>query len=405
MYKENMLLKNKSKNEKIYILTIALITAAGLLHCMYYVRAYGAQTDFFHYDEKNYIACAKRIAEEGRFSFWGERSDAYVTPGFPLFMALFFKLFGSGAEGIYAIRIFQGFLGGSLSLMTALMAGQLSGRKSVAVIASIVVALNAQIATYCRYMLTETLYFFFLLLFCNIYFRALKTKKRIQYAWSGALFAAAIMVRPPVACIIPLLLLFVLIDSSKLGKDKDAKKQLWHRAAAFAGAFIIVCLPWWIRNMVTLREFILFSTQTNAFFYGFCEDPLKYNLQDPGTIWGNLKYIWMFFKDDPLGMLYYMSLGKFKGIFLTDDVIVRPALYAANHILNSFTVALGFTGLIVSMIATRKYRRIAITILYFVLMTFLVIPVARYGVQFAPFLAVFGALLTVNAFRTAGNEE
>ncbi len=398
-----MLLSNKSKNDKIYILTIALITAVGLLHCMYYVRAYGAQTDFFLYDEKNYIACARRIVEEGRFSFWGERNDAYVTPGFPFFMALFFKIFGSGAEGIYAIRIFQGFLGGSLSLMTALMARQLSGRKSVAVIASLIVALNAQIATYCRYMLTETLYFFLLLLFCNVYFSALKTKEKRQFILSGALFATAVMVRPPVACIIPLLMLFALLDSSKC--NKDAKKQLWLRTAAFAAAFVAVCLPWWIRNIVTLKEFIPFSTQTNAFFYGFCEDPLKYNLQDPGTILGNLKYVWMFFKEDPFGMLYYMSFGKFNGIFLTDDVIVQPVLSAANHILNSFTVALGFTGFVVSLINARKYRRVIITVLYFVLMTFLVIPVARYGVQFAPFLAIFGALLIVNAVKTERSEE
>ena len=50
----------------------------------------------------------------------------------------------------------------------------------------------------------------------------------------------------------------------------------------------MVGLPWWIRNVVSLGQFVLLATQTNPLYAGLARDPEVLGLENPGSLFGNV---------------------------------------------------------------------------------------------------------------------
>lgn len=346
----------------------------------YFVQTKGVVP--YGYDENNYIECAKRIIETGRFSFWGIEPDAYTTPAFPLFLAFNFKIFGSSQSGIVAVRFIQAILT-SLGCFFACTTSYEITQKDIATITTgIFLSVNATIAYYSTYLLTEPLCFFFTTLFIYLFVLYMKNGGEWIALSAGVAYALAIETRPPIAVLIPV---FAII----MWKKSSTKEKL-----LFFGGLLIVILPWTIRNAIVLKKFVLFCTQTNAFFYGFCPDPLAYGLTAPDSILGNLKYVVEFFKADPLGELKYMTVDKFKAIFLSYDEIcgLRTRLPELDIMIRISFVLTGFLGVLFGLFS-KKYRKISITMLIFLACTFLVIPTVRYGFPFYPMLGMFTGLV------------
>lgn len=373
------------KNKKIEYIAI-ICSVISLVHCLYYVVRTMA-VEPFCYDELNYIACAKRIIETGTFSFWGGAPDAYVSPAFPLFLALNFLIFGSEMKGIIAIRIIQSFLISAGVYFSCKVAYKLSGSKLAEICSGLFIALNASFSYYATLLLTEPLCFFFTMAFINLFLDVLENPDKIRLYLTGMLYAAAILTRPPIAVLIPVFLFFMY--------RKIKPKEILY----FGIGLVTLILPWTIRNLIVLKKLVFFSTQTNAFFWGFCKDPTALGLQDPGTIVGNLKLIASFFKEDPVGMLQYMTVEKFRAIFLNyEEITVNLVRFASlDYLIRIFFVGFGFVGVMFGLF-TKKYRKVSVTILIFLFSTFLVIPTVRYGFPFYPFLGMFtGVVLDILA--------
>jgi 4-amino-4-deoxy-L-arabinose transferase-like glycosyltransferase len=94
------------------------------------------------FDEENYIATAERLLTEHVFSFWGDGPDAYVSPGYPMFLTVLFAVFGVGARGVCAVRIIQCLMTGATVFLTYRLGRTLTGRDGAGLIAAALVFLN-----------------------------------------------------------------------------------------------------------------------------------------------------------------------------------------------------------------------------------------------------------------------
>lgn len=353
-----------------------------------YVRHFGYYNANYTPDEGHYIDMARRILTEHVYSYWGEGPDAYVSFGYPLFLAAGMAVFGTGLNGLLCIKMIQCMLAAGTVFLTCLLGRMLTGRFSVGLIASILVAAATPYYLYSAKLLTETLYFFAMMLFFVVFLWACQGEKLWRYGLSGALFALAVMVRPLIIVTLPFLFL------PGLAQNRKQPRKVAFPLLLFLAGFGAVCLPWWIRNLVTLRQFIPLATQTNPIYAGLAPNPDAMGLTDPGSFAGNLKLLFRLIAEDPVGTLYWMTFGKFYVLFM-EDIVMEPQIIVS--FIRNITVYPGFFGALRSLFS-KRYWGPSLVFWVYLAASFLFIPVYRYSLQYLPMLAIFAAQLLVSAF-------
>ncbi|MBR1660567.1 MAG: glycosyltransferase family 39 protein [Oscillospiraceae bacterium] len=362
---------------------LGLLAALAALYIAYTVGQYATELSP---DETNYISMARRLVDEGVYSFWGKGPDAYVSPGYPLFLALCAALFGEGS--LTAARVLQCLMAGGTAALTVLLGRKLTGRTAAGVIAGVLIVCNGGYYFLSRLILTETLYFFLMMLSLLLLLRAEEKNALWRFALAGGVFGCAVMVRSLVVIILPFLALPRVLRWRK-DKSVSLKPILWF----FAG-FLIPCLPWWLRNLVTLHKLIFWAAQTNPVFGGLHEDPEHLGYHDPGTYLGNFKLFIEFFRNDPKGMLSWMTQEKFRIIFLSDVVMPEAAI---TDTARNMTVSLGLCGAALGF-ACRRTRLQSLPFWAYLLPIFISVPSFRYAYQYLLLLAVFSGWLLTRAW-------
>lgn len=333
----------------------------------------------FSPDEANYIAMAHRLIETHTYSYWGNGPDAYVPPVYPLFLALCMKLFGSDDGGLQRIRLLQALLAMGAVLLTFRLGRDLTGRNRVGITACALVAFNLTYAAYSHLFLTETLYFFLMLLFFVVFLRSSRQGKPWLYLLSGFLCAATLLTRPLLLIAVPLLWIPHILDH----RGKANLRSLLAPMGLFAAGFLILALPWWIRNLATLHRFIPLCTQSNPIFAGLAPDMTGYT--DPGTLWGNLKLFFTLFFQHPADTLSWMTLGKFGVIFQTPPA--TATLKPITTLCKDVSTYVGLLGCAAAL--TRREHIWPVTVLLVYLAgSFLTVPTSRYALQYLPLLSI-----------------
>lgn len=69
---------------------------------------------------------AQRLLTEGYYSYWGGAPDAYVSPGYPIFLTLCMAVFGTDLQGIDAIKFVQAFLSAGTVFLTFFLGWRLT---------------------------------------------------------------------------------------------------------------------------------------------------------------------------------------------------------------------------------------------------------------------------------------
>lgn len=385
------ILKRPQTVRTFEFISIAFVVIMAFVYSMFYVNNWYAFTDAYTPDEGNYIAMAKRLLETGVYSYWGGAPDAYVTPGFPMFLVVCMSVFGSDLQGIHDIKIVQACLLALTVLMVYFVGRLLTNKHSVGLIAALLVVLNGEFAFYTRFLLTETLYNFLMMLFFVMIICAWKKDKIWLYFLSGLALCAAVMVRPLIAVSAPFIVLFLVI---KLWKQW---KTLFLRAGSFILGFLVIALPWWIRNLVTMDQLIILATQTNPIYAGLAPDVNALGLEDPGTMLGNIKLLLELLITHPLQTIYWMTFGKFQIMFMSSlDV---PYLHILSSIAAYSTVFLGLFGCFRALFSKRLFIPAVVFYIYF-LCIFLFIPVSRYALSYWPLLAVGAGYLLSESFTS-----
>ncbi|MCD6087312.1 MAG: glycosyltransferase family 39 protein [Candidatus Hydrothermae bacterium] len=238
------------RRDRLFVLFITALLLRGAL----FVATQRVEKPFFRGDAWEYELLARNILNKGTFSLdLSGPPDARRTPLYPLFIALSYFLFGQNAS---VAVIFQILLS-SLSVVFMFLIGEKLLGEKIAFIAALLFAADPLHLFLSQVLLTETLFTFLLLL--ATYF-AIKRGKS-GYLLSGAFLGFSALTRPVALYLIPLYLLFFLLEKEPL------KNRI--RGSLFALlAFAITLTPWLLRNYRHFGRFSLSSlTGYNLYYY------------------------------------------------------------------------------------------------------------------------------------------
>lgn len=249
------------------LLLLGLILALTLaLRAATLFAVYGSNPDaILNPDSLTYEGPARALLATGRFDVDPRipRPEVMRTPGYPLFLAAVYGVFGESRRAAILVQIFisVGVMAGAWWLGRRIWDGR------VALLAVALLALDPVSFLYSQLMLTETLYSAALLL-CVAAGLKLIASSRHELAWALALgltLALGTHIRPVHYYLIAPVLLIVLVVKRREGRPW---KSVGVVLVATALPFMLLVGGWQLRNLeATGRSEFSFIKNYNLLFY------------------------------------------------------------------------------------------------------------------------------------------
>lgn len=349
-------------------------------------------------DAYNYVVMVKQLLGRGVYGYMSTESNAYVTPGYPLFLAAIYSLGG----GESAVRVIQAVLGAATIIPMALLSRDLVGERG-ALLTALFLAIYPSWLRAPAHLLTEVLFTFLFSWYLWVQWRALADRRWEQPYWpllSGILLGLAVLVRPVIAPLLPLSWLYLML--------RRRSPTLWRAALWAAGGFVLVMLPWWVRNVVVLGQVILTATQAGNPILGGM-DP--YNMWQ-GELWQDVAggftgesssqmrkafeiLIWLL-RNYPFLTVKWFTFGKLESIFL------HPWLgweFGLIRLVHYPLVVLGWTGALASLRRGEPGQFLSLVLIALTLLQLAFIPENRYAYPLIGILAIVASLALLRIFR------
>jgi 4-amino-4-deoxy-L-arabinose transferase-like glycosyltransferase len=387
--------KNNVVRSIIIILLLALIIALALYLRLKFVFAVEHPPLREHSDPYNYDIMVKQFLAHGFLGYLSSQPNAYVTPGYPLFLALLYRLLGySQGSPLQAVMVVQA-VAGALTAGLMYFIGKEIKNPRVGLTAAFLAAVYPSFVWAPTLLLTEVLYTFFFMLYFYIQLLHLKKPAPVLGVLTGLLFGAAVLIRPAAA---PLLVVPYLYH---FYRTKALLPSLQIFGHALAG-FVIVMLPWWIRNVVTLHQMIFLATQTwnpllaGAYPHFTGIEKMPDNVRSTREIFS---FILHGFLTQPLLYLKWYTIGKFQIIFsnMWYDLDLRYSYLRSIYFLHHFIYVPGWMG---AFFAFRR-EEIRLPALFVFLLTaiqLMFIPTTRYAFTIMPLLILLASYLVNHLF-------
>lgn len=274
---------HKSNRPALIIALFSVVLLAFILRAYFLISV--PQPSSLKGDAHYYRAMAVQLVDEGIYGYMSQEPNAYVTPGFPLFLSAAYLVSRDEQTMLTIVRWTQAFLGALTTLLVGSCAFKAGGR-AAAVAAALLYAVYPPFIWSVGAILTEVLFTSAFVGFVLAYLLMAEpawggpSARRIGDAESvrasiaaphpperrgmlasaglpaltGALLAAAVLVRPTVA---PLLVVLFAAECIVNRTIPRVPVLLW----CLLG-FVVLMSPWWLRNILTLHEPIFFATQT-----------------------------------------------------------------------------------------------------------------------------------------------
>ncbi len=251
---ETVASQKRSAKLTLVICVIIFLLAAGvrLLHwqdarpLIENGKMYFGMTDFYRADAQNLLGGRLDLFVRGPAPP-GDADIITHPPGYPLMLALLFKIFGS-SDNVW--RFAHLILDALAAVMIFLIARELLPR-GVAVIAGVLVAVSPQLAYTSLVLLPDSPSILPILVAVFLLLRASKRPRLLTIVCAGLLVGVACWIRPNALLLSPFLAVAILLVFER--------GRRWRYAVALVGATILVIVPITIRNIVVFRAFIPLS--------------------------------------------------------------------------------------------------------------------------------------------------
>ncbi len=364
----------------IVVISISFVLRLYPVLHLHTVPLYG---DMVHYNH-----LARSIIDNGVYSYWGTQPDAFVTPGYPVFLVICYQiakyLHISSQNGQILFTVYVQMVLSSLTVGFLYLIAEKIFNKWWAFFISLCFAFYLPSISSVELLLTETLYVFFLLGFVYTFILAMEKQQWQFWLLSGIVLGLTTLVRPTTFPLVLSVLIWGLFK--KKGLLKSIRLE-----SLYAFGFVIVMLPWWIRNMVTLHRLLLTDDDSgNPLLYGtdpnFEHDNLIVGVKNQQALaiqrikYGIVHHPWSTFK--------WYTVGKLQYLFSKPWYMGKPnALSDIWNYLHPLVVILGMIGILLGTVVP-KYRFVSIIAIYLTIIQLPFIPINRYAYPVMPFLFI-----------------
>ncbi|WP_051317078.1 glycosyltransferase family 39 protein [Ectobacillus panaciterrae] len=370
------------------------------------VSAYGSV------DAYKYASMAWQLLHDGIYGYAETKSNAYVTPGHPLYLAAIFKVSEwVHMDHILLTRIINMLLNIGIVFIIYNISQLLFRNIFVSSLASLMYTTYFSGYHFFRTLLTEIPSMFLFMLTILIFILALRKETLMWHIIFGIVASITLMFRPAPA---PLLL---------IGWGIIVYKSGWKEAIKIGFIWcigpVLIMGPWVLRNLLVLGHAYIFSSHsgdpllagTDPFYLrGY--DSITQDMVNAGyTVTEENKgtyakiLIKNGFKNDFALWFSWFTLGKTIHLFNAADAL-RPLYdsYFASWVISAFKLqhfAVVLTGL-ASMITFRKNPKIFLLstiVIGYVALSNIFLAITRYGFFIIPCLCILGAFFIVNVIH------
>ncbi len=409
----------------VALLAIAAVAIKGLILFV----GIPAYESFFHTEYQadlfpdQYDLLAQNLIDGHGYRFLPETASTTIrTPGFVLVLAGLFFLFG---KSLAAIKAFHLVLSSAAAYFTYRLGTGITGSSKAGAAAALLYFFYPGTILADTRGGIETLFTFSIILFLFLLYRAIESKRAIEFAAAGACFGAAMLIKSS-AILFPAALLAYLVAAEP---RMPAVKTALANFAIFAVAAGLVMSPWIARNAMLTGRFIpTMSVGGLAAFQGayvaknqgrgkehaglvfeaaaeqneiarsmglrFTDKgtpffPQFYTIQDELTYYGHLgDLVLQDYRQHPSSLLKAVSYNA--AAFWIQGRTAKATLY--NALLTIPYLGLSIGGMV---LALRQHCKIAPLVLFigaFYVLHLPVIAMARYYVPLVPLLSILASI-------------
>ncbi|MCF7899141.1 glycosyltransferase family 39 protein [Candidatus Babeliales bacterium] len=209
---------------------------------------------YWQIDSNTYHLIAQNIAQNCKISADGQNPSFYRLPGYSLFLAACYKIFGENKVlALWVQVLLASFIPILIFFLSLIL---FPANILLAQISSLYSCFQLGLVLYSGFFMTESLFIFFFLLFAILFFSFDKKK----LFWAGIFLGLASLIRPVGHYLIFLSILILLINQD-LFINKIKKIIL-----IFLGWFIII-FPWLLRNYLLLGQIFFHTLPGGHFLY------------------------------------------------------------------------------------------------------------------------------------------
>lgn len=379
-----------SKREWLFLAVILLTAFALRLYFIIKVP----QLDLWP-DSLNYDKMARRIVAEGRYSFWGGASDAFITPGYPMFLAILYKLFWLGPDAgtpLMKVRGVQAILSTVSIFFFYLSVRRLAG-VAAAAITAVLMTFYVSMVWAPAMILTETLFLFFFSIYLFLFLTGMEKRSWAWLLGAGVVFGLSVLVRPAGAPFLVLPLVYHFFVQRREGILK--------LSAVFAAGFVLAMLPWWLRNLVVLDQFIVLATGNGnpmlagTFpYYGHGYETVMQNLQGVDQQALAIERIKQGFRTEFWLYLEWFTVGKWWYLFREPWDMPHAGFLDSWKWMHLPLVITGWIGVLFAW-KWRALRLFALLLLGMTGLQLMFLPHERYGFSMMPLVIMLASMLVV----------